>query len=255
MDQDSPLLEFDPDPRGVLEPSERFQGGVLPERLVLCFFPKALQALLERSETRVACPIKTFGVIDRQVHVVRRGDAEVALFQSGIGAPLAAGFLEELIALGVRKALACGGAGVLDRGIFQGQLIVPTSAIRDEGLSHHYLAAGREAEPGDQALEALRRALEARQVPFLTGKTWTTDGLYRETRGKVARRRAEGALCVEMEAAAFFAVARFRGIQLAQLLYGGDDVSGRSWDERGWHSNWSVQEKMLELCLEAVTSF
>jgi len=41
---------------------------------------------------------------------------------------------------------------------------------------------------------------------------WTTDGLYRETRDKVASRVAEGCLTVEMEAAAFFAVAAFRGI-------------------------------------------
>jgi hypothetical protein len=37
-----------------------------------------------------------------------------------------------------------------------------------------------------------------------------------------------------MEAAAFFAVARFRGIRFAQLLYGGDDLSGDAWDEREW---------------------
>jgi uridine phosphorylase len=37
-----------------------------------------------------------------------------------------------------------------------------------------------------------------------------------------------------MEAAAFFAVARFRGIRFAQLLYGGDDLSGDAWDSRSW---------------------
>ena len=63
-------------------------------------------------------------------------------------------------------------------------------------------------------------------MPFVTGKTWTTDGLYRETRGKVDRRVAEGCLTVEMEAAAFFAVAAFRGVSFGQLLYAGDDLSG-----------------------------
>jgi hypothetical protein len=33
-----------------------------------------------------------------------------------------------------------------------------------------------------------------------------------------------------MEAAAFFAVAEFRRVQLAQILYGGDDVGGEDWD-------------------------
>jgi hypothetical protein len=37
-----------------------------------------------------------------------------------------------------------------------------------------------------------------------------------------------------MEASAFFAVAQFRGIRFAQLLYGGDDLTGAEWNERAW---------------------
>ena len=44
------------------------------------------------------------------------------------------------------------------------------------------------------------------------------------------RRREEGCLAVEMEAAAFFAVSRYYDLPLAQLLYAGDDVSGAAWD-------------------------
>ena len=71
-------------------------------------------------------------------------------------------------------------------------------------------------------------------MPYVQGKTWTTDGFYRETPAKVPLRRAEGCLTVEMEAAAFFAVAQFRGVQFGQMLYGGDDVSGAEWDHRDW---------------------
>ena len=56
-----------------------------------------------------------------------------------------------------------------------------------------------------------------------------------------ARRRAEGCVTVEMEAAAFFAVARFRGIAFAQLLYAGDDVSGEQWAHRRWDRSPSRQ--------------
>ena len=70
-------------------------------------------------------------------------------------------------------------------------------------------------------------------MPFATGLTWTTDGLFRETPAKVAARRAEGCLTVEMEAAALFAVAQYRGITIGQLLYAADDLSGDEWDHRG----------------------
>lgn len=250
--RDAPILDFDPEPRGVLEPSERFKPGVIPERLVITFFPSALNNLLGREQHRVLKKLETCGVPDRPVHAISRGEHGIALFESGVGAPLAAGFLEELIALGARKILVCGGAGVLDRAISQGHLLLPTSAIRDEGLSYHYLPPSREVAPSGEALAALERTLRARQAPYMKGKTWTTDGVYRETRGKIAARKAEGALSVEMEAAAFFAVAQFRGVHCAQLLYGGDDVSGEKWDQRGWDANLSVQEMMLEICLEAV---
>jgi hypothetical protein len=55
-----------------------------------------------------------------------------------------------------------------------------------------------------------------------------------------------------MEAAAFFAVAKFRGVTLGQILYGGDDVSGTGkWDHRGWHKQYQVRERLFWLSAEA----
>jgi uridine phosphorylase len=76
--------------------------------------------------------------------------------------------------------------------------------------------------------------LTERSVPFVKGKTWTTDGIYRETRARAARRREEGCLVVEMEAAALFAVARFRKVPLVYLLYAGDSLAGQEWQRRDW---------------------
>ena len=96
-----------------------------------------------------------------------------------------------------------------------------------------------------------RAVLLAHNVPYVLGKTWTTDAFFRETAGKVQMRRAEGCLTVEMEAAAFFAVAQFRGVTFAQLLYGGDDVSSEVWDHRDYASRLTVREKLFWLAAEA----
>jgi len=175
----------------------------------------------------------------------------LALFHPGVGAPHAAALLDEVIALGCRKFIACGGAGVLDREIAVGHVVVPISAVRDEGTSYHYLPPSREVAASAAGTAAIERSLRARHVPYVLGKTWTTDAFYRETAGKVQMRRAEGCLTVEMEAAAFFAVAQFRGVTFAQLLYGGDDVSGDLWDDRGWGSRHTVREKLFWLAAEA----
>ena len=60
------------------------------------------------------------------------------------------------------------------------------------------------------------------------GRTWTTDAVYRETRARTDRRRAEGCLTVEMEASALIAVARFRGVAFSQVLFAGDSLAGEA---------------------------
>jgi uridine phosphorylase len=176
----------------------------------------------------------------------------LAVVHPGVGAPLAAGFLEELIARGCRTFVACGGAGVLVPGVALGHAIVPTSALRDEGTSYHYLEAGRWAYPSGQAVAAIEESLSDHQVPYVTGASWTTDAVYRETRSKIERRVAEGCITVEMEAAAFFAVAAFRGVTFGQLLYAGDDLSGEAWDEREWVNHVTGRETLFRLAAEAV---
>jgi len=159
--------------------------------------------------------------------------------------------VEEVIAAGCRKFVACGGAGVLDREIAVGHVIVAASAVRDEGTSYHYLPPGREVAASPEAVAAIEKVLAARGVPSITAKTWTTDAFYRETQEKVALRRSEGCLTVEMEAAAFFAVAQFRGVTFGQILYGGDDVSGCDWDSRTWQGRRDVREALFHLAAEA----
>jgi uridine phosphorylase len=173
----------------------------------------------------------------------------------GVGAPFCAAVLEELIALGGRTFMACGSAGALRSEITAGHLVVPTSAVRDEGTSYHYLPPAREVQPSAGAVAAIEATLKKHNVPYVAGKTWTTDAIYRETPAKVARRRAEGCLVVEMECAAFFAVAQFRGVTFGQILYGGDDLSSDTWDMRDFiHGQASLRERLFWLTAEACLS-
>lgn len=248
---DAPILDFDPAREAVLEPHLAITKFDLPQHVVLCFFRGAIVSFVEalggREIGRLASELGSHPVFE-----VELDGRPVAIAQAGVGAPLAAGWLDELITLGGRAFVAAGGAGVLVPGLVMGHVIVPTAAIRDEGTSYHYLPASREVSPTADALEAIMATLEARGVPHVTGKTWTTDGIYRETRDKVRRRVAEGCLTVEMEAAAFFAVARFRGVAFGQMLYAGDDLSGEAWDSRGWPRHDTGRDLLLRLAAEAV---
>jgi uridine phosphorylase len=188
------------------------------------------------------------------IYEIRHGRHRVAIFHPGIGSAMAAAGLEQMIALGARNAIACGGAGVLDRDLAPGTVIIPSAAVRDEGTSHHYQPRSRTNRPHREAVEALKAACKRHDTVYKTGKTWTTDAIFRETPGKIRSRKNEGCLTVEMEASAFFAVARFRRIKFGQLLYAGDDVSGEKWDSRRWSKRPTARQRLLMLAIEAVTS-
>jgi uridine phosphorylase len=89
--------------------------------------------------------------------------------------------------------------------------------------------------------------LDEHQVPYFTGRTWTTDAFFRETRSRVERRINEGCAMVDMESSAFIAVARYRGLRFAQVLYAGDSLAGEVWDSRSWVSARTVREDLFRI--------
>ncbi len=112
-------------------------------------------------------------------------------------------------------------------------------------------ACGR-GGPDPACVAACRQALESLGLPFVEGKTWTTDGFYRETRGKVRRRREQGCLCVEMECASLAAVAQFRGLRFAQFFFAADNLDAPAWDARGLpHLGRSVGDQCFAAAVEA----
>jgi uridine phosphorylase len=242
----APILEYDPARTAVIEPHRVHKPQQIPEHCVLCFFQDVIDDIC-KSATVVYTSRSEEGA--QPVYELQFGEHRIAVVHPRVGAPMGAAVLEKLIAIGCRKFIACGGAGVLVPKVVLGHLVVPTSAIRDEGTSYHYLPAGREVAPSPRALAAIESVLKANGHDYLLGKTWTTDALYRETRAKVERRKREGCLTVEMEAAAFFAVAKFRGVEFGQILYAGDDLSGE-WDHRNWMKH-EIRERLFHLAAEA----
>lgn len=246
-----PILEYDPDQNAILRPQNYIQKIDIAEHCVLCFFQDVIDDLMQSGNVRLMYTLKSeMGA--RPVYEMDVDGQRLALCHPGVGAPLAASFLEELITLGCTKFVACGGCGVLDGEIAVGHVVVPQTAVRDEGTSYHYLPPSREVAASETAVSAIHTTLAKHHIPYRIGKTWTTDGIFRETQGKIARRKAEGCLVVEMEAAAFFAVAQFRDVTFGQILYGGDDLTGDKWDHRDWHQQFSTRDRLFWLAAESV---
>lgn len=245
-----PIIEFDPDRQAIVNPIPPKLERPAPSRGVLCFFREVLDRLA--GEGRLAQVGRLRSEIGyNSVYILEHGGQELLIAHPGVGAALAAATLEELLPLSVRQFTVCGGCGVLDSGIAAGHPVLLTGAVRDEGTSYHYLPPGETVKAGGKATAALESVLKENRIEYLTGLSWTTDGLFRETAGKRERRMRQGCLVVEMEAAALFAVAQYRGIELGQVVYGGDLVLPDAWDRRGWDLRHDDRERLFWLAVEA----
>lgn len=148
----------------------------------------------------------------------------------GLGAPAAAIVIEELICLGTTRFVSIGTAGSLQQSLAVGEVVVCEAAVRDEGVSHHYLPPATHSTASPSLTAALEQELVASGVPFVRGSSWTVDSPYRETVEEARHYQALGVQCVEMEAAAVFAVGQHRGVEVAAAFCISDLLGGLEWE-------------------------
>lgn len=141
-------------------------------------------------------------------------DGEPLTIQStGMGGPSAAIVISELADLGARRALRIGTCGALHASLALGDLLIATEALGADGTSQA-LGAGRRIAPDTELLAGLVTAAPGAPA----GLVVSTDLFYDARPGMEEGWLAEGALAVEMEAAALFALAARRGFQAGALL-------------------------------------
>ncbi len=219
-----------------------------PETVLVTFQHQAVEALLR------LCPaaevVSTLGdsFVSPIYRFLWRGET-LGLFLSTVGGPAAAAMAEEVWVKGARTLLVFGSCGALVPQLTAGHLIVPTAAYRDEGTSFHYLPPSDYVEIPTAC--RLAECFDALDLPYVQGKTWTTDAIYRETENKAAARREEGCLSVEMECASLMAAGQFRGRSVYQFLYAEDSLAGTVWEGRTWGCTPDGEyERILRIALE-----
>ena len=248
-----PILEFDDTQVAKIEPSFSHIKTEGFEYCVITFFREVLDNMEKKGLIKVV-KLLNCESMDVPIYEMEYMGKKVHLSLGYVGAAGSAAFLEELIAYGFNKFIVCGGAGVLRKDIAVGHLIIPISAIRDEGVSYHYLAPAREIECNPEVVGKIEEEFNKYKIDYIKAKTWTTDSIYRETEKKIELRKSEGCVTVEMEAAAFFAVAKFRNVKLGQILYGGDDLSAVAWNSRKWHNRAEIRENLVDISIRICIS-
>ena len=159
---------------------------------------------------------------------------DIAFYLTGIGSAMASAMCYEANWLtGATKFIMFGSCGSLDREKTVGKFIIPTESYRGEGCSYYF------AEPADyikiKNCDKLAKIFEALGAPYVLGKAWTTDSMIRETKGLVAKRKAEGCIAVEMEVAGVQSVCDFYGLELYDFLEAGDVLESSGYEVQGLH--------------------
>lgn len=154
-----------------------------------------------------------------------------AIYMTYVGAPACVADIEDtMLIINTDKYVVFGGSGCLNKEIAHGKVMIPTAAYRDEGTSYHYAPAADYIEVGNA--DTVARFMESVGLPYVMGKTWTTDAVHRETRANFEKRKADGCISVEMECAAVQAMCDFRGLNVYFFFTSGDLLDAPQWDER-----------------------
>ncbi len=197
----------------------------VPEAVIFCYQSSLYQHVLSSHE------VEPVDIFSGEFYLLKDVGGRVGVSaRFGVGAPIVTAILEEMIALGIRRFTSIGTAGALSRGLKVGDLVVCDRAIRDEGVSHHYVAPNKYAHASPALTDQLEQSLEALGLGSVRGTSWTVDAPYRETVAEARQYQQEGVLTVEMEAAALFAVAEYHRVDMAAAFTISDSLAELEWE-------------------------
>lgn len=244
------LQEFDKDKKAILNPNAFFSPIKDYPETCLMFFP---EDVFKKFVKKYKAKKIKFQDADAG-YKFKYNDRNFVVGHAPMGAAACVMTMERYIEFGAKNFLFVGCCGCLEESLEEFSIILPTSAIRDEGTSYHYLPESDEVMLDAKLIKKLQSVMEKNKIHFAKGKTWTTDGFYRETKAKVDKRKSQGAITVEMECSALAAVAKFRKVNFAQILYGADSLAKEEYDARNLNAlgknNAEKNYKIIPLALE-----
>lgn len=215
-----PILDNNPQEEDIITPSKEYEYELkfsekkkYPESCFIFFQPEIMKIFTGGSKMKL---IETL-LGSYKVYEIEDEGKTYGIILFGIGAPLSALLIERLIIRGVKKFITIGISGSLDGGK-AGDICLCKKSIRDEGVSYHYKEASKYAEPSKMLNERIKESFESNNISFIEGISWTTDAGYKESKNKAAKYRKEGVICMDMESASLFSIAKHRKVDLSSVF-------------------------------------
>jgi uridine phosphorylase len=216
--------------------------GEIPNGVVFVFDHR-LRTYVEQRSDSVEAPELAPG----NARVFRIGRSIVSCLSAGPATMVTQ--MQNLEYLGTRQFVIVGAAGSISRVVPPGATMIPTAAVRDDGVSQHYLPPSRHATPSPLLSERLCQLLPH----AIGGITWTVATPYRMTARELEIHSGAGVVAVEMEAAALFAVAEAISVDAAAVLVI-SDVTTPSEHIEDWAATAEPLVDALDAAVQAVSA-
>ncbi|HSJ27892.1 MAG TPA: nucleoside phosphorylase [Acidimicrobiia bacterium] len=144
----------------------------------------------------------------------------VAVSSHGVGAPGAALCFEELHKAGVKRLIRAGTCGGLQPDVRDGDLVIATGAIRNDGVTAGLVPAAYPALASVDVVTLLRRAVGEAGSRVHEGVVLTSAVFYpHDVLGsELGQWASAGAVAVEMECSALFVIGALNGTEVGAVL-------------------------------------
>ncbi len=197
-------------------------------------------------------PSRSLTIANGTIFAATGGDrSTVAVACLGPGPTAVAICLETLCALGVRRFAVIGSAPAISGNVMPADCVVIDRALRDDGVSPHYLPPSRWSFPDPALCGELWAAARRRSLNCVRGPTWTVPTPFRTTEDELREVREQGVMTTELSVAALFAVATALGARAAAAVIVTRQLGTEGLREQ---PNAAVRRATLELLEAAIES-
>lgn len=149
----------------------------------------------------------------------KKNDVELTIVSHRVGAAGAAVCFEELIKGGAREIIRVGTAGSLRKDIIDGDIVIASGAVREEGLTEQLIDLPYPAIASSKLVNRLVSSGEETGIKTCTGIILTIGAFYPELNGLPNNYYSKAnVLAVEMEASALFIIASLHGVEAAAIF-------------------------------------
>ena len=224
------------------------QSSDLPDRVLVVGDPARAQAAALMLDAYVEVGRNREYVTYRGNH----GSVPVAVVSHGVGAAGAAICFEELCQAGVQRIIRAGTAGGLQSQILDGNLVIVTGAVRDEGVSPRIVPISYPATPALEIVGDIESASEG-QDSVHKGIVLSTDLFYphKILGSNMKLWQESGVVAVEMECSILFVIASLHGIKSGAILaIDGNPLAKNDEEMSAYNPYRSVVKETVDIALK-----